>query len=102
MQKRRVLSYHRSINRSDILVLIFYLRRLQHTGYAQCSRPLLLGFHADFGFLLFQEQLGVVSRELLELDEEITKGKLELVDVVVVFRQGRDEDLYLGTGSTKI
>lgn len=52
------------------------------------------------GFFLFQEQLGVISRELLELDEEITKGKLEPIDVVVVFRQGRDEDLNLGTGGT--
>lgn len=80
----------------DILILILELTWLEHSRDAHCSLSFSRKFLLRFEFLLLQEQLCVIaSRELLELDKEITKSELEAGDVVVILRQGCDEDLNL-------
>ena len=78
-------------NTLDILVSVFQLRRLEHTRDTHGSRPFFLGLASSFRFFLFQEQLCVVARELLELNEEVPERLLEAVDVAVELFEGEDE-----------
>jgi hypothetical protein len=83
----------------EVLVLVvFHLRRLEHTRNACGSRPLGLLALLRLELLLLKEKLSVVtSRELLELNEEVAEGKLEAVEVRVVLGEIDDELLNLGT-----
>ena len=78
-------------NTLDILVSVFQLRRLEHTGDTHGSRPFFLGLASSLRFFLFQEQFGIVAGELLELNEEVSESLLEAVDVAVELLEGKDE-----------
>ena len=48
-------------------------------------------FLCGFGLFLLQIELGVVARELLELNEEVSESLLEAVDVAVELLERKDE-----------
>ena len=91
-------------NPLDILVSVFQLRRLEHTRDTHGSRPFFLGLASSFRFFLFQEQFGIVTGELLELNEEVSESLLEAVDVAVELLEGKDEgsDLLAMEGSMSV
>ena len=91
-------------NTLDILVSVFQLRRLEHTGDTHGSRPFFLGLASSLRFFLFQEQFGIVAGELLELNEEVSESLLEAVDVAVELFEGKDEgsDLLTIRGNVSI
>lgn len=84
-------------NTLDVLVSVFQLRRLEHTRNTHGCLALFVSLASSFGLLLLEEQLGVVTRELLELDEEVPERLFETVDITVVLFEGEDECLYLLT-----
>lgn len=99
--KTERLSYSDGISHavrvSDVFVLVLQLRRLEHARDAHRRLALFLRLALRLRLLLFQEEVGVVSGELLELDEEVAQRELEPVDVAVELAQAHDERLYLRT-----
>lgn len=82
----------------DSQLIVFHLRRLQKT--TNLHRPLALDFLCLFGCLLtlFREEFGVITRELLERDEEVSKDDLEAIDVRISGKEAIDERADLRTG----
>lgn len=81
--------------RSNVLILILQLIWLEHSRNPHCSLTFGIYLLLCLEFFFFQEELRVVAGEFFELDKEVSQGQLEAKDVVVVFNQGRDEDLHL-------
>ena len=69
----------------DILVLVIHLRRLKHARDAHCSFSLLLFPPLCFSLFLLQEEIRVVARKLLQLDQEIAQRQFETVDIAIIF-----------------
>lgn len=81
--------------RSNVFILILQLIWLEHSRNPHCSLTLSIYLLLCLEFFFFQEKLRVVAGEFFELNKEVSQGQLEAKDVVVVFNQGRDEDLHL-------
>lgn len=60
-----------------------------------------MGFPLGFQLLLLKIKLGVVTSKLLQLNEEVTGSKLELVDIAMVLAEKKDERLDLNPGSRR-
>ena len=98
------LSYSENINdmirSSDILILVLQLRRLEHARNTQRRLVFCLRLTLGLKLLLLEEQLCVVPRKLLELDQEVAQSELEPGDVVVVLAQANDKGLDLDTNES--
>lgn len=82
---------------SDVFILVLDLRWFEHSRNAHGSVSFFFGFLQRLRFLLLEEKLRVIPRELLKCNEEITKRELECVNVAMKFAKAENETLNLCT-----
>lgn len=65
--------------KSQLVIIVFQLRRLHETTNLGSSIQISLLLGRILGLLLYLVELRIVARELLERNEEVTKVEPELV-----------------------
>lgn len=79
----------------DVFVLVLNLIGLEHSRNPHRRLSLGLRLLLLLQLLLLEVQLCIVSRELLELDQEVSESELEVVDIVGVLLKRHNEMLHL-------